>query len=289
MSTMTVKQKQWQLYYLGYYGESIADIDGKWGKNSIKATKAFQLDAGLYKDGIFGPQSINKSILVIKAIQKLLGGLLQDGLAGQMTMTATRNYQTKNNLTVTCKADKDTRSKMSINMKKFGTTINNTTTSTTINTTINTTISGSNITSSSISTTNKNTGTWWDSIKYFTRDEFRCKCGGRYCNGFYAEPSQVLVKCADQVREYFDAPVHLTSGLRCPTHNANEGVYPIAVICMVRLWTSMLLVELLMKYWYLSKLYQISDMLIRLMIDVFIWTLIKKYKAREYTPWLFVY
>ena len=223
MSIMTVKQKQWQLYYLGYYGESVADIDGLWGKNSIKATEAFQVDAGLYKDGIFGKKSINKSILVIQAIQKLLGGLLVDGLAGQMTITATRNYQTKNSLIVSGKADKDTRNKMSINMKKFGTTINNTTTSTTINTTINTTI-GTNINvSSNTNTTNKNTGTWWDGIKYFTKDEFRCRCGGRYCNGFYAEPSQVLVKCADQVREYFNAPVNITSGLRCPTHNANEG------------------------------------------------------------------
>ena len=227
MSNMMVKQKQWQLYYLGYYGESIADIDGLWGKNSIKATKAFQHDAGLVEDGIFGQQSINKSILVIKAIQKLLGGLLIDGLAGQMTITATRNYQTKNNLTVTGKADKDTRSKMNINMKKFGTTITNTTTSsstsTIINTTINTTVSGTNITTSSNTGVNKNTGTWWDGIKYFTRDEFKCRCGGRYCNGFYAEPSQVLVKCADQVREHFGIAVHLTSGLRCPTHNANEG------------------------------------------------------------------
>ena len=223
MSTMTVKQKQWQLYYLGYYGESIEDIDGIWGKNSIKAAKKFQKDSGLYDDGIFGTLTANKSILIIKAIQKTLGGLLEDGLAGQMTITATRNYQTKNGITVTGKADSTTRSKMNINMKKFGTTITNTTTSTTINTTINTTISGSNITITNNTGVNKNTGTWWDGIKYFTRDEFKCQCGGRYCNGYPAEPSQILLKCADQVREYFGASVNVTSGLRCPTHNANEG------------------------------------------------------------------
>lgn len=222
-TTMSVKQKQWQLYYLGYYGNSIKDIDGLWGKESIKATKAFQIDAGLYKDGIFGEQSINKSILVIRAIQNVLGGLLQDGLAGQMTITATKNYQIKNSFSVTGKADKDIRNKMGINMKKFGTTITSNNISTTINTVINSNISGTNITSSSINTTiNKNTGTWCN-IKYFSRNEFKCKCGGRYCNGYPAEPSQVLAKCADQVREYFGAAVNITSGLRCPTHNANEG------------------------------------------------------------------
>lgn len=227
-ATMSVKQKQWQLYYLGYYGESEADIDGKWGKNSINATKAFQKDSGLVKDGIFGDQSIGKSIQIIKAVQKLLGGLLEDGLAGQMTISATKKYQSSNSLTVTGKCDEDTRKKMSINMKKFGTTISssntNTNTSTTINTTINSTINTGMTSTNTTTTTNKVvTGTWWDTIKYFTKDEFRCRCGGRYCNGFYNEPVQTLVKAADQVREHFGKSVNLTSGLRCPTHNANEG------------------------------------------------------------------
>ena len=30
-------------------------------------------------------------------------------------------------------------------------------------------------------------GSWWDDIKHFRRDEFKCKCGGRYCNGYPAE------------------------------------------------------------------------------------------------------
>lgn len=223
-ASMSVKQKQWQLYYLGYYGTSISDIDGKWGKNSIKATKAFQNASGLYVDGIFGDQSINKSILIIRAVQKMLGGLLEDGLAGQMTISATRNYQSSNNLIITGKCDEDTRKKMSINMKKFGTTINNTNTSTSINTTINSTINSSMSSTNTTTTTNKViTGTWWDTIKYFTKNEFKCKCGGKYCNGFPHEPVQLLVKAADQVREHFGKPVNLTSGLRCTIHNANEG------------------------------------------------------------------
>jgi len=38
---MTIKQKQWQLYYLGYYG---GEIDGIWGAGSKAATVSFQKD-----------------------------------------------------------------------------------------------------------------------------------------------------------------------------------------------------------------------------------------------------
>lgn len=75
-------------------------------------------------------------------------------------------------------------------------------------------------------TATETTGTFWDEIKYFTREEFRCKCGGKYCNGYPAEPEELLVRAAVKVREHFGAPVTISSGLRCPTHNANnKGVY----------------------------------------------------------------
>ena len=38
---MTIKQKQWQLYYLGYYG---GEIDGIWGNESKVAAVRFQKD-----------------------------------------------------------------------------------------------------------------------------------------------------------------------------------------------------------------------------------------------------
>lgn len=44
------------------------------------------------------------------------------------------------------------------------------------------------------------TGTFWDDIKYFTREEFRCQCGGKYCNGFPAEPAEETVRMADEIR-----------------------------------------------------------------------------------------
>ena len=62
---------------------------------------------------------------------------------------------------------------------------------------------------------------WWDSIRHFTREEFACKCGA--CGGFPAEPSERLVRIAQGVREHFDAPAIVSSGVRCPVHNMAVG------------------------------------------------------------------
>ena len=67
------------------------------------------------------------------------------------------------------------------------------------------------------------TGTFWDEIEYFTRDEFRCKCGGKYCNGYPAEPDERMVRIADAIRKRIGKPITVNSGLRCKTHNANVG------------------------------------------------------------------
>ncbi len=66
-------------------------------------------------------------------------------------------------------------------------------------------------------------GDWWGDIQYFTQSEFACKCGGKYCDGYPAEPSEKLVRIADEMRKSFGRPVTVSSGLRCTTHNANVG------------------------------------------------------------------
>lgn len=63
----------------------------------------------------------------------------------------------------------------------------------------------------------------WEDIQYFTKEEFRCRCGGKYCNGFPAEPSPKLVKLAERVRAHFGAAAIVSSGVRCKQHNANVG------------------------------------------------------------------
>ena len=67
------------------------------------------------------------------------------------------------------------------------------------------------------------TGSFWDEIEYFTRDEFPCKCGGKYCNGFPAEPKEAMVRIADQLRKNLGVPIAVVSGLRCPTWNSIQG------------------------------------------------------------------
>ena len=64
---------------------------------------------------------------------------------------------------------------------------------------------------------------WWEDITYFTREEFRCRCGGRYCSGFPAEMRREVVQVCDRARKHFGRPGHVVSGLRCPRHNASQG------------------------------------------------------------------
>ena len=63
----------------------------------------------------------------------------------------------------------------------------------------------------------ESTGTWWDEIRYFSREEFRCPCGR--CGGFPVEPDETLVRLADRVREHFGSPANVSSGVRCQAHN----------------------------------------------------------------------
>lgn len=68
-------------------------------------------------------------------------------------------------------------------------------------------------------------GAW--TSKYFTRDEFKCQCGGKYCNGFPVEPNPALLSKLDLIREELGVPITIVqsggSGIRCATHNANVG------------------------------------------------------------------
>ena len=64
---------------------------------------------------------------------------------------------------------------------------------------------------------------WWKDIRYFTRAEFKCKCGGRFCDGYPAEMQEAVVKIADAARAHFGKPAYVISGLRCRQWNAHEG------------------------------------------------------------------
>jgi peptidoglycan hydrolase-like protein with peptidoglycan-binding domain len=67
------------------------------------------------------------------------------------------------------------------------------------------------------------TDTFWDHIRYWSREEFRCRCGGKYCKGFPAEPDQTLVELVDDIRHKAGKPGIPSSGLRCKTWNSLQG------------------------------------------------------------------
>ena len=180
---MTIKQKQWQLYYLGYYG---GQIDGIWGAGSKAATVSFQKDNALDADGIFGTLTIAKSTEIIKAIQKVItdGKVAVDGLAGQETKDATVRWQAEHGLTPDGIAGVKTCAK--------------------------------------IAEESEDEDDWWSGIRYFSRKEFACKCG-QYCNGYPAQMQRGVVELADRAREELKGAGFVSSGLRCSQHNANVG------------------------------------------------------------------
>ena len=56
-------------------------------------------------------------------------------------------------------------------------------------------------------------------IRYWSPEEFRCQCYGKYCDGFPALPDRTLLVLVDDIRYKAGRPGHRSSGLRCQTHN----------------------------------------------------------------------
>lgn len=182
---MTIKQKQWQLLYLGFYG---GEVDGVWGKQSQAATIEFQRSCNLPVTGLFREEDEKRSIEIIQWIQKVVTlhnptPLEIDGLAGKYTMAATVRYQKDVGLTPDGIAGNLTRTTIEKNTEEE----------------------------------------FWKEIRYFVKPEFACKCGSEFCDGFPAEPDRKLVRLLDELRHYYGEPVTISSGVRCERHNANVG------------------------------------------------------------------
>lgn len=62
---------------------------------------------------------------------------------------------------------------------------------------------------------------FWSTVKYFRRNEFKCKCGK--CGGFPVEPNKTLVRVEDRVRAILGRPINNSSGVRCKNHNSYVG------------------------------------------------------------------
>lgn len=206
---MTPKQAQWQLMLLDYYDGA---IDGIWGPKSKASTLQFQRDFfedSIAHDGKFGASTAGKTMEVIDRIQDILiatvdSSLVDDGLAGPKTMAALKLYQEARGLPQTGRVDDatwDALMEESPNLPDREPV-------------------------PEMDTTDEDSSavvTVWPGIVYFKRNEMRCKCGGRYCNGFPAEPQQLLMELADRARKHFGRPAHVVSGLRCSRWNQIQG------------------------------------------------------------------
>lgn len=206
---MTVKQAQWQLLFLDYY---TGVVDGIWGPKSTAATLQFQkefFEDDIAHDGKFGASTAAKTQEVVDRIQEILQTvvpeLVDDGLAGPRTVAALKSYQEAKGLAQTGRVDDATWDTLMLEIPRQE--------------------QAKNPVPEQDTGVNETTVvSFWPGIVYFKREEMRCKCGGRYCDGFPAEPQQLLMELADRARQHFGRPAHVVSGLRCQRWNQNPGL-----------------------------------------------------------------
>ena len=66
-------------------------------------------------------------------------------------------------------------------------------------------------------------GDFWDEIEFFDKEEMRCKCGGKYCDGYPHEIQPLLMQILDRARKWSGHPIVIISGLRCDDWNRIQG------------------------------------------------------------------
>ena len=175
---------QYQRGLAHYYGCYKGRIDGKDGPATKKAVKKFQKLRGLKQDGKYGPKTNAELVAVVKLIQAIVG-VKQDGKCGPTTVAAIKAKQKAWGL-----------AQDGICGPKFWGHYNGNGTST---------ASGG-------------------SSAHFRKAEFRCKCGGRYCNGYPAGNTNAkLLNILEKIRAHYGRPVNIRSGQRCNRHNAQVG------------------------------------------------------------------
>lgn len=59
--------------------------------------------------------------------------------------------------------------------------------------------------------------------KNFEPEEFKCECGGKYCTGYPSYMKKVELKNLQSIRNHWNKPMIVTSGLRCKTLNNKLG------------------------------------------------------------------
>lgn len=66
----------------------------------------------------------------------------------------------------------------------------------------------------------------WKLFKDFKESDFKCTCKGKYCDGYNGRKKKCYIKLimlAQYIRNYFDKPVYISSGVRCKKRNSQVG------------------------------------------------------------------
>lgn len=129
-----------------------------------------------------------------------------DGIKGEKTLNAIKQFQAYNGLAVDGIAGQKTidciRAIIVADQQKFGVTVDG--------------VAGEETTKARNNYNENNTNSW-NNIRYFKQSEFDCPdCGLNNMN-------LTVVKIADKVREHFGSPAIVTSGTRCQKHNKEVG------------------------------------------------------------------
>ena len=128
-----------------------------------------------------------------------------DGIKGIQTINAIKKFQETNNLKVDGIAGQQTIDKVREIITNIQTKIGVTADG----------VAGLKTIDAYFRNCNKET---WEDIKHFKKSEFTCKCGCGLKN-----IQLEFVKIADEVRVHFGNSAIVTSGSRCPKHNAEVG------------------------------------------------------------------
>ena len=74
---------------------------------------------------------------------------------------------------------------------------------------------------------------WWQKYPAVRREDWRCRCGGRFCSGFPAEPREETVALLQKIADHFGKDILWNSGLRCPEYNRRiPGASPNSRHCL---------------------------------------------------------
>lgn len=66
----------------------------------------------------------------------------------------------------------------------------------------------------------------WKYFPNFKESDFKCTCKKKYCDGYNGRKNKCYMKLimfAQYIRNYYDKPVYISSGVRCKKRNAQVG------------------------------------------------------------------